>query len=113
MFSLFLIFCALHAMVWFGTVYQFSAGTSLEKSLIICVLLAIPTSIVSFYACRWAYETLQSAWAVKLFGFAAGYTVFPVLTWVFLQESPFNFKTIVSIILAITIVVVQVLVPDS
>ena len=113
MISLFLIFCVLHTMVWFGTVYQFAAGTSHEKALLICVLLAIPTSIVSFYACRWAYEILESAWSVRLFGFAAGYLVFPLLTWVILNESPFNFKTIVSIILAITIVVVQVFIPDS
>jgi len=113
MIGLFLIFCVLHAMVWFGTVYQFAADTSYERALLICVLLSIPTSVVSFYACRWAYDILESAWSVRLFGFAAGYLVFPFLTWVILDESPFNFKTIVSIILAVTIVVVQVCVPDS
>ena len=113
MLSLFLFFCVLHTMVWFSTAYQFAAGASLERALIMCVLLAIPTSVVSFYACRWAYDVLGSAWSVKLFGFAAGYLVFPLLTWGFLNESPFNFKTIVSIILAVTIVVVQVFVPDS
>ena len=76
-------------------------------------MLAIPTSVVSFYACKWAYDVLESAWSVKLFGFAAGHLVFPILTWIFLQESPFNLKTITSIILALAIVFVQVCVPDS
>ena len=79
----------------------------------ICVALAIPTSVVSFYACKWAYDVLESAWSVKLFGFAAGHLVFPILTWIFLHESPFNLKTITSIILALAIVFVQVCVPDN
>ncbi len=100
-------------MVWFGTNYQLVEDVSPKKSLVICTLLAVPTSLIAFYATKIAYDQLETAWAVKLFGFSIGYLVFPVLTWVFLHETPFNLKTITSVVLAFLIICIQVLVPDS
>ena len=109
----FFSFFLLHTLIWFGTNYQLSESVSTEKSLIICLMLSIPTSALAFYSTKIAYVQLESAWAVKLFGFSVGYLVFPVLTWVFLNETPFNFKTISSVILAMLIICIQVFVPDS
>ncbi len=109
----FLLFFSLHAAVWFSTNYQLAENVSQKSALILCVLLAIPTSLMSFYATREAHNFLGSAWGVKLLGFGVGYFVFPILTWIILKESPFNIKTMSCIVLSFAIVAIQVFVPDS
>ena len=113
MISAFLLFFMLHAFVWFSTIYQLTEAVTHQKALIICMALSIPTSLLSFYATKAAYEVLGTAWSIKLFGFGLGYLVFPFLTWIFLKESPYNLKTITCIILSFTIVAIQVFVPDN
>lgn len=108
-----LLFFVLHAFVWFSTNYQLMNGVENSKALLVCLLLAIPTSLLSFYSTKIAYQILETAWSVRLFAFAVGYFVFPILTWVFLNESPFNTKTITSMVLAFTIVGIQLFFPDS
>ena len=109
----FLLFFFLHAAVWFSTNYQLAEDVSSQDALILCVLLAIPTSLISFYATKVTHEALGTAWGVKLFGFGLGYLVFPILTWIILKESPCNLKTITCIALSFIIVAIQVFVPDS
>lgn len=100
-------------LFWFSSNYQFAEGVDETRALYICLGLSIPTSFLVFYATKHAYYCLETAWAVRLFGFSVGYIVFPVLTWVFLHESPFTTKTMLSIMLAFTIIGVQLFVPNN
>ena len=109
----FVLFVLLHSLFWFGSNYQFSENVSEKSAFILCLVLSVPTSIMTFYSMKYAYSYLETAWAVRLFGFGVGYIVFPILTWIFLHESPFTTKTILSILLAFTIIGVQLFVPNN
>lgn len=109
----FLLFILLHTLFWFSSNYQFAEGVDEKRALYICLILSIPTSVLVFYATKHAYNVLETAWSVRLFGFSIGYIVFPALTWFFLHESPFNTKTMISIMLAFTIMGVQLFVPNN
>ena len=108
-----LLFAVVHSLVWFGTNLQFVENTSKNYTLMVCVILAIPTSLAGYYASKYAYETFNSAWSVKLCGFGVGYIIFPILTWILLKESPLTLKTCLCILLSMTIIAIQVFVPDN
>ena len=108
-----ILFSILHCLLWASTNYQFLKSSNEKTALIICIILAIPISITAFFASRYVYAETHSAWSVKLFGFGIGYIVFPVLTWIFLKESPFVEKTIISVILAFIIIGVQLFYPNN
>ena len=88
-------------------------GVSQKKALFLSIALSIPTTLLVFYITRYAYDTIKSVWAIKFLGFSSGYIVFPILTWFFLQESPFTYKTITCLILALIIVMIQLHVPNN
>ena len=109
----FLLFIVMHTLVWFGVNTQLIEDVSLQKSFWLCVCLAVPTSVAAFFSTKYCFEMLGTAWGVRLFAFGVSYLVFPVLTWFLLRENPFNFKTMLCIVLSLAIIVVQVTVPDN
>ena len=78
-----------------------------KKSLVYCLILSIPVSLLAFYGTKIGYNALGSAWSVRLAAFGLSYTVFPFMTYFFLRESPFEIKTLICIALSITIICVQ------
>lgn len=103
----------LHSGIWFSINYQFSDNAGNMMPLFICVVLAIPISVCGFFSTKFAYEYFQSAWSAKFFGFAIGYVVFSILTWMYLSENPFSIKNVTTIILAFTIVGIQLFFHNS
>jgi hypothetical protein len=77
----------------------------------VCIILAIPTSILAFYGYKHGYYAFQSFWSVRLIAFGVSYLVFPIMTWVFLSETPFKLSTIICIVLSIAIVAIQLFWP--
>ena len=105
----FLLFTILHVFVWFSMNVQFMNSTWAEKSLAISIALAIPLSLVAYYAGRNCYQALEhSAWSVRFIGFGTSYLVFPVMTWWLLGESMFTGKTLVCIVLSVMIMCTQI-----
>jgi len=103
-----LLFATMHGLVWISSNGQFVK--SLQKnSLMICIALAIPTSLAAYYAARLGYAALGSAWSVRFLGFGLSYLVFPLLSWLILNESPFEPKTLTCIALSFVIVALQIL----
>ena len=107
-----LLFMTIQTMVWFSTNLQLVKGFDESKAFFYCILMAIPISITGFYATKIGYSAFESLWSLKLVGQAVGYLVFPLLTWVFLSESPFNFKTMLCISLGLCIVLIQIFYPN-
>ena len=70
-------------------------------------LFSIPIGL--FYIKAWTYfvQTLGSAWSARFLFFGLSYLVFPVLAYVFLNESPWSTKTILSTALSVLIIVIQ------
>jgi hypothetical protein len=102
----FALFAVMHALVWFSSNAQFVESFK-DRAMLLCVILAVPTSMASFYAVRYGYAGLENLWAVRLMGFGMSYLIFPLLTWILMKESPFNLKTMTCIGLSFAIIGVQ------
>ena len=100
------LFFLMHTLVWFSTNLQFIKNYQ-NRSFEICVILAIPTSLLAYYAARYGYEAFNTVWSVRLMGFGLSYLVFPLMSWILLNESPFEPKTMISIALSALIVGLQ------
>ena len=112
-FLIFIVFCVLHTLIWVSTNWQLIETSDQRSSLYICLILSLPVSLLAFYATRISYDALESAWSVRLFGFGMSYLIFPIMTWVFLHESPFSLKTGLCVILSMIIIFIQIFVPNS
>ena len=104
--TLLLLFVMLHIVVWYSSNLQLVASDQ-SKMLIFSVLLGVPASVLAFYATRIGHAHYDSLWTVRLLGFGASYLVFPIMTYFYLNETPFNTKTMVCIILSFLIIGVQ------
>lgn len=102
------LFLVTNILIWFATNYQLVENADKHAALKICLILAIPISLGAFYGTKFGYEALGEAWGVRLLAFGISYAVFPVLTYLLLNESPFNAKTMTCIILSAAIVGIQV-----
>ena len=60
-----------------------------------------------FWSPRWSYEHFGAFWNMRLAGFGVGTIVFGIMAWMFIGEIP-TLKTIISILLAMAIILVQV-----
>jgi len=67
----------------------------------------IPISFLFYYSTRLSYEHFGQFWNIRLIGFGAGTIVFGLMTWGILHEAP-TLKTIVCILLAACIVLIQI-----
>ena len=110
--TILLLICT-HISIWFGSNAQLIDGWSRGKALYICIFLAVPTALFAFYSTKYAYITFGTLWSTRLLAFGISYLVFPVLTWIFLSESPFNAKTLACILLSMIIVLIQIFVPNT
>ena len=60
-----------------------------------------------FWSTRWSYEHFGAFWNMRLAGFGIGTIVFGFMACMFIGEIP-TLKTIISILLAMAIILIQV-----
>ena len=104
--SLILLFGQICA--WFLNNSQFVWRWWSDKPVLTCLIWAGPASLAFWWGSKWSYEGLGTAWSSRLLGFGLSYISFPLLTWIFLGESAFTPKNVVSSLLAFTLVSIQV-----
>ena len=93
------LFTLVHILVWFTTNTQFMDSAIKDKSLLIAILLSVPTTLCAYYASKITDSMLEeSAWAVRFIAFGTSWLIFPILTWYLLDESMFTTKTMKSFI---------------
>ena len=94
-----------------GTWFQFQGHYWLDKpflkSLTFVMLSGAILSPLFWYATKFSYEYFGQFWNIRLMGFGAGTIVFGLLTWTLMNEAP-TLKTIICIMLALCIVLIQV-----
>ena len=103
----FVCFVLLQVAAWFSTNLQLT-DVPASKTLLVAVLLAVPTTLLAYYGTKFGYVALGAAWSVRFFAFAVSYLVFPVLTWWLLGESMFTIKTMSCIVLSVIIILIQI-----
>ena len=79
-----------------------------NKSMWIMSLLGIPISLLMWLCTKWGYLGFGNLWAVRWLAFGSSMLVSPLMTYFYLGEV-ITFKTLISIILALIIMILQLL----
>ena len=103
------IFLLNNILIWYQLnsqlVWDWAKGT---KSMWIMSLLGVPISLLFWWATKIGYQGFGNLWAVRFVGFATSMLTFPIMTWLYLGEV-ITLKTIITILLAIIIMILQLL----
>ena len=103
----FLTFFTVQSAVWFQTNGQFIWSWFKDHPFILS-LFGIPISLGYIWATKFAFAAFDGTlWPGRLIGFAMGIISFAMLTNYYMGEG-ISTKVIVSLILAITLVLIQV-----
>mgnify|MGYP003129085557 FL=1 len=98
-----------NVLVWYQLnsqlVWDWAKG---YKSMWIMSLLGVPISLLFWLCTKWGYLGFGNLWAVRWLAFGSSMLVFPIMTYFYLGEA-ITLKTLISIILAIIIMLLQLL----
>ena len=104
-----LLFIIGNILVWYQLnsqlVWDWAKG---NKSMWIMSLLGIPISLLFWLCTKWGYIGFGNLWAVRWLAFGSSMLVFPIMTYFYLGEA-ITLKTLVSIVLALIIMILQLL----
>jgi hypothetical protein len=103
-----LYFIVGNILAWFQFNSQFVWKWWENKPLFSNLIFAIPMGICFWHAIRHVVLATGELWASKLIGFGVSNFVFGIMTYIFLSESIFTFKTLSCLILAMVIIGIQV-----
>ena len=78
------------------------------KGIVCMLLMGIPISGLFYIATKIGYQGFGNLWSVRFMGFATSMISFPIMTWLYLGEI-LTLKTIISIVLAIAIMLLQLI----
>ena len=102
-------FVIANILVWYQLnsqlVWDWAKG---YKSMWIMSLLGVPISLLFWLCTKWGYIGFGNLWAVRWLAFGSSMLVFPIMTHFYLGEV-ITLKTLISIILAIIIMILQLL----
>ena len=103
------IFILNNILIWYQLnsqlVWAWAKGT---KSMWIMSILGIPISLLFWLCTKWGYIGFGNLWAVRWLAFGSSMLVFPIMTYFYLGEA-ITLKTLVSIVLALIIMILQLL----
>ena len=71
------------------------------------LMYAIPMCACFYFGTRLIVTETDSLWTARLSGFGLGIIIFSILTYVFMGESLFTFKTTSCVLLSLLIVMIQ------
>ena len=98
-----------NVLVWYQLnsqlVWDWAKG---YKSMWIMSLLGVPISLLFWLCTKWGYLGFGNLWAVRWLAFGSSMLVFPLMTYFYLGEA-ITLKTLISIILALIIMILQLL----
>ena len=104
-----LLFILANVLIWYQLnsqlVWKWAEG---YKSMWIMSLLGIPISLLLWYCTKLGYIGFGNLWSVRFMGFAISMVVFPIMTYFYLGEV-MTFKTIITLILSIIIILIQLI----
>ena len=96
-----------HLSAWFAYNGQYAWESWKQNPLLTAVILGPITAWFFWWSSYYGYEATGQAWSVRFIGFASSYFVFPIMTWVILEESFFTSKTLICTLLLVLILLVQ------
>ncbi len=106
----FLFYVIGHIFAWYQFNSQFVWGWAKLNLLVPVFIFAIPMGLCFLYGTKLLVEETNELWTARFVGFGASYAIFPALTWYYMNESMFTFKTISCLFLACAILYIQLFV---
>ena len=101
------LFFVTHIFIWFQINGQFIWKWFSDNPMLLA-LFGAPVSYLLILSTKYMVAGFDGLlWPVRLIGFGLGMLVFSTCTWYFMGET-INAKTIISLILAFTLVCIQV-----
>ena len=100
------LFAVTHVIFWYSSNLQLIMESQ-KTAFAWAMGLSVPATALVFYATKIGYAEFDSLWTVRLVGFGSSYLVFPIMTYFYLNESPFNTKTMLCILLSFAIICIQ------
>lgn len=105
----FLLFFLGQGLIWFQTNLQFINVWAKEHPLAMAAIFSIPISYMFIKATGFVVEYFDGQlWPGRMIGFGSGMIVFALLSY-FIMGEGISAKTAVSLVLATTLVLIQVL----
>jgi len=97
-------------MIWIQTNGQFIWPWFKKNPVLVSIVTGSFISYIVIYATKLVVEHFDGLlWPGRFIGFASGMFIFAFMTWAFLGEG-INFKTAISLVLAATLICVQLFV---
>ena len=96
-----------HLGAWFAYNGQYAWEGWKRSPVLTAVILGPLITTMFWWASYHGYAATSSAWTVRFLGFATSYFVFPIMTYVILNESFMTPKTLVCIALSFLIILIQ------
>lgn len=104
-----LLFTLGQALGWFHLNSQFVWEWWNNKPIAALIVFSLPAGLCFWLGIQMAYAEMGEVWGPRFLIFALSYLTFPFLTWHFLNESMFTAKTMVCVVLAFIIALIQLL----
>jgi len=103
-----LLFFLGQALIWVQTNGQFVWKWSKDNPFWMALIFSMPISYMFIYATRFVVEHFDGAlWPGRFIGFGTGMIIFSILTYLVMGEG-ITIKTLISLILATTLVAIQI-----
>lgn len=102
------LFFLAQSLSWFQTNGQFLNTWVKNNPMLVAGIMGIPVGMCYIYGTTYIVEAFDGKlWPSRLIGFATGIFSFTILTYIFMKEG-INMKTGVILLLATTILLIQV-----
>ena len=102
------LFLLAQSLSWFQTNGQFINVWVKEHPIIVSAIMGIPVGMGYIYGTTYIVSAFGGTlWPARIFGFVTGILSFSILTFIFMKEG-INIKTSIILLLATTIVLLQV-----
>jgi hypothetical protein len=95
------------AGVFFQHNLQFINDWWKDKTVLNVFIFSIPIGFLYLRAWTYFVTELGSVWSARFLFFGLSYLVFPILAYVFLNETPWSLKTILCTFLSVVIILIQ------
>lgn len=102
-------FCIGHIFSWYTTNSQFVWEFWKDKPLLANIVFGIPAGMMFWYGTKYLMQSIPELWTVRFTAAVISYSVFPFMTWFYMNESMFTIKTMLCVFLALTILIIQIL----
>lgn len=108
MFYAVLCFISGHVFGWYAHNLQFVNEFWKDRVLLPILLFGIPCLLSFFYGTKFAMAAVPELWTARFMAAIFSYVAFPIMTWYYLGESIFTFKTMACISLSFCILLIQI-----